>query len=60
MIAMALLLEEIIESKRRIEQENPLWFWELWAGYHWNVSAAYELQSKAGETIADPTHSTLT
>jgi hypothetical protein len=56
MLVMALRLEEIIESKRRIEQENPLWFWDLWAGFDWNVSAAHELwlQSKVGETIADP------
>jgi hypothetical protein len=58
MTAMSLRLEEIIESKQRIEQENPLWFWALWAGYHYNVSAAYVLwlQSKEGGTIADPAH----
>jgi hypothetical protein len=51
MMAMALLLEEIIESKQRIEQENPLWFWDLWAGYDWSVNAAYDLwlQSREGE-----------
>jgi len=40
-MAMALLLEQIIESKRR-EVEHGLWFWDLWAGYDWNVSTAYD------------------
>jgi hypothetical protein len=56
MIAMSLRLEEIIESKQRIEQENPLWFWALWAGYHYNVNAAYVLWLQEGGTIADPAH----
>ena len=46
MMAMALLLEEIIESKQRIEQENPLWFWALWAGYDWSVDEAIRLLKK--------------
>jgi hypothetical protein len=46
MTAMSLRLEEIIESKRRIEQENPLWFHELWAGYDWSVDEAIRLLKK--------------
>jgi hypothetical protein len=55
MIAMALRLEEIIESKRRIEQENPLWFWALWAGYDWSLDEAIRLLKKGEPT--EPAHS---
>jgi len=56
MMAMALLLEEIIESKQRIEQENPLWFWDLWAGYHWSVDEAIRLLKKQMGEPTEPAH----
>jgi hypothetical protein len=39
---------EEMEAFRR----HGLWFWDLYAGYHWSIDTAVEMLK--GETIADP------
>lgn len=57
-MVMALLLEQIIESKRR-EVEHGLWFWDLCAGYHWSLDEAIRLLKKQMGEPTEPAPITI-